>query len=94
MLFNSLAFVFFYLPVVLLGFFALGRRSPLAAAAWLALALGWWGERRAHRRTRAALDRERATTAAAAAPVAAAPAKKPRREGLDWLSCMVSPLRV
>ena len=46
MLFNSLAFVFFYLPVVLLGFFALGRRSPLAAAAWLALAslffYGWW----------------------------------------------------
>jgi hypothetical protein len=35
-----------------------------------------------------------ATIAAAAAPVAAAPKKNPRREGLDWLSCMVSPLRV
>ena len=46
MLFNSLAFVFFYLPVTLAGFFVLGRRSPLAAAAWLALAslffYGWW----------------------------------------------------
>jgi alginate O-acetyltransferase complex protein AlgI len=46
MLFNSLAFVFFFLPVTLAGFFALGRRSPLAAAAWLALAslffYGWW----------------------------------------------------
>ena len=35
---------------------------PLAA-----LALGWQAERRAHRRTRAALDRERATTDAARA---------------------------
>ena len=46
MLFNSLAFVFFYLPITLAGFFVLGRRSPLAAAAWLALAslffYGWW----------------------------------------------------
>ncbi|MEQ1774939.1 MAG: MBOAT family protein, partial [Burkholderiales bacterium] len=46
MLFNSLAFIFFYLPVVLTGFFVLGRRSPVAAAAWLTLAslffYGWW----------------------------------------------------
>ncbi len=46
MLFNSLAFVFFYLPITLGGFFVLGRRSPLAAAAWLTLAslffYGWW----------------------------------------------------
>jgi len=39
---------------------ALAFLLPLAA---LALAWGW--ERRAHRRTRAALDRERATTEAA-----------------------------
>jgi alginate O-acetyltransferase complex protein AlgI len=46
MLFNSLAFVFLYLPITLGGFFLLGRRSPLAAAAWLAMAslffYGWW----------------------------------------------------
>lgn len=35
----------------------------LSAVAWLALLLAW--ERRAHRRTRAALDAERATTEAA-----------------------------
>jgi hypothetical protein len=39
---------------------ALAFLLPLAA-----LALGWQGERRAHRRTRAALDSERATTEAA-----------------------------
>jgi hypothetical protein len=39
---------------------ALAFLLPLAV-----LALGWWGERRAHRRTRAALDRERATVEAA-----------------------------
>ena len=46
MLFNSLVFIFCYLPLTLGGFFILGRRSPLAAAAWLALAslffYGWW----------------------------------------------------
>ena len=46
MLFNSLAFIFLYLPITLGGFFVLGRRSPLAAAVWLALAslffYGWW----------------------------------------------------
>ena len=46
MLFNSLPFIFVFLPVVLLGFFALGRVNRLAAAAWLALAsfafYGWW----------------------------------------------------
>ena len=38
MLFNSYAFIFLFLPVVLLGYFALGRRSHLAPVAWLALA--------------------------------------------------------
>jgi alginate O-acetyltransferase complex protein AlgI len=46
MLFNSLAFIFLFLPVVLAGFFLLGRKSPMAAAAWLTLAslffYGWW----------------------------------------------------
>ena len=46
MLFNSLPFIFLFLPVVLTGFFILGRRSPVAAAAWLTLAslffYGWW----------------------------------------------------
>ena len=46
MLFNSHAFIFLFLPVVLAGYFALGRRSPLGAAAWLVLAslffYGWW----------------------------------------------------
>ncbi|MET3133201.1 alginate O-acetyltransferase complex protein AlgI [Oxalobacteraceae bacterium GrIS 1.11] len=38
MLFNSFAFLFFYLPAVLAGYFWLGRRHPCAACAWLALA--------------------------------------------------------
>jgi alginate O-acetyltransferase complex protein AlgI len=38
MLFNSHSFIFLFLPVVLLGYFALGRRSNLAPVAWLALA--------------------------------------------------------
>jgi len=38
MLFNSYAFIFLFLPVVLLGYFALGRRSNLAPVVWLALA--------------------------------------------------------
>lgn len=46
MLFNSLPFIFFYLPVVLGVFFLLARSSRSGAAAWLALAslffYGWW----------------------------------------------------
>jgi D-alanyl-lipoteichoic acid acyltransferase DltB (MBOAT superfamily) len=46
MLFNSYVFIFAFLPVTLLGFFWLGRRWPLIAAAWLTAAslffYGWW----------------------------------------------------
>ncbi|MFM2407474.1 MAG: hypothetical protein RL358_216 [Pseudomonadota bacterium] len=46
MLFNSYAFIFLYLPIVLFGFFYLARFSPLFATAWLALAslffYGYW----------------------------------------------------
>ncbi|MDH4152010.1 MAG: MBOAT family protein [Betaproteobacteria bacterium] len=46
MLFNSLPFIFLFLPLVIAGFFVLGRYNRLAAAAWLALAsfvfYGWW----------------------------------------------------
>lgn len=46
MLFNSLPFIFIFVPVVLIGFFALGRFNRLLAAGWLALAsfvfYGWW----------------------------------------------------
>ncbi len=49
MLFNSYAFLFAYLPVVLAGYFWLGRRRPRWAAAWLALAslffYGYWETR-------------------------------------------------
>src|SRR5437899_7406466 len=38
MLFNSHSFIFVFLPVVLLGYFALGRRSHLAPVVWLTLA--------------------------------------------------------
>src|SRR5882757_10698949 len=38
MLFSSYSFIFLFLPVVLLGYFALGRRSNLAPVVWLALA--------------------------------------------------------
>src|SRR4051794_3637534 len=38
MLFNSYLFIFVFLPVVLVGYFALGRRSNLAPVVWLALA--------------------------------------------------------
>jgi alginate O-acetyltransferase complex protein AlgI len=38
MLFNSYPFIFLFLPVVLLGYFALGRISNLAPVIWLALA--------------------------------------------------------
>jgi alginate O-acetyltransferase complex protein AlgI len=45
-LFNSLPFIFVFLPLALAGFFVLGRFSARAAAAWLALAslffYGWW----------------------------------------------------
>ncbi len=46
MLFNSFSFIFAFLPLALGGFFFLGRRSPLLAAAWLTLVslffYGWW----------------------------------------------------
>lgn len=46
MLFNSYAFIFLYLPVVLLGFFQLARLSHTYAAGWLALVsiffYGYW----------------------------------------------------
>ncbi|CDG83285.1 MBOAT family O-acyltransferase [Janthinobacterium agaricidamnosum] len=38
MLFNSFGFLFFYLPLVLAGYFWLGRYNPRRAVAWLALA--------------------------------------------------------
>jgi len=38
MLFNSYQFIFLFLPIVLLGYFALGRLGNLAAVTWLALA--------------------------------------------------------
>jgi D-alanyl-lipoteichoic acid acyltransferase DltB (MBOAT superfamily) len=46
MLFNSYGFIFFFLPVALLGFFTLARLDHTIAAAWLAVAslffYGWW----------------------------------------------------
>ncbi|MBI3223173.1 MAG: MBOAT family protein [Nitrosomonadales bacterium] len=46
MLFNSYPFIFLYLPVVLAGFFQLGRINHAYAAAWLALSslffYGYW----------------------------------------------------
>jgi alginate O-acetyltransferase complex protein AlgI len=49
MLFNSHAFIFVFLPVVLGGFFLIGARDRRLAAAWLALAsvafYGWWNPR-------------------------------------------------
>jgi alginate O-acetyltransferase complex protein AlgI len=38
MLFNSYAFIFLFLPVALLGYFVLGRRSDLATVVWLTIA--------------------------------------------------------
>jgi len=38
MLFNSYPFIFLFLPIVLLGYFALGRLGNLAPVIWLALA--------------------------------------------------------
>ena len=49
LLFNSFGFLFFYLPVVLGGFFLLGRIGKRWAALWLALAslffYGYWNVR-------------------------------------------------
>jgi alginate O-acetyltransferase complex protein AlgI len=46
MLFTSAAFALLFLPVVLAGFFLIGRRSRSAAAGWLLLAsvffYGYW----------------------------------------------------
>ncbi len=46
MLFNSYAFIFLFLPLTLLLFFALARTSHVLAAGWLAAAslffYGWW----------------------------------------------------
>ena len=46
MLFNSYAFIFFFFPIVLIGFFLIGKRNARAAAGFLALAslffYGWW----------------------------------------------------
>src|SRR6201991_2336667 len=38
MLFNSYPFIFLFLPIALVGYFWLGRRSNLAPVIWLALA--------------------------------------------------------
>ncbi len=49
MLFNSFSFIFGFLPIVLIGFLALGRKHPRAAALWLAVAslvfYAWWNPR-------------------------------------------------
>ena len=46
MLFNSVAFLFVYLPIVVAGYFVIGRVNRTAAAGWLAIAsfvfYGWW----------------------------------------------------
>ena len=46
MLFNSFLFIFCFLPIVLVGFFALARISHKLAAGWLTVAslffYGWW----------------------------------------------------
>jgi alginate O-acetyltransferase complex protein AlgI len=46
LLFNSFPFVFVFLPIVILGFFALARTSDRLAAGWLTIAslvfYGWW----------------------------------------------------
>ena len=46
MLFNSYSFIFAYLPITLLVFFAIGRQSPRLASMWLTVAsfafYGWW----------------------------------------------------
>lgn len=49
MLFNSIEFIFCFLPIVSLGYFALGKRSLDAAILWLIAAslafYGWWDPR-------------------------------------------------
>lgn len=49
MLFNSYAFLFAFLPLTLLGYFALGRLGKAAGAGWLALCslffYAWWDHR-------------------------------------------------
>ena len=49
MLFNSIEFIFAFLPATAVVFFALGRRSQLAALLWLGAAslafYGWWDPR-------------------------------------------------
>ncbi len=49
MLFNSYAFILFYLPLTVLGFFLVARRSQAAGTGWLALCslffYGWWDYR-------------------------------------------------
>jgi alginate O-acetyltransferase complex protein AlgI len=46
MLFNSLPFIFLFLPATLLGFYVIGNRGPRLAIAWLIVAslffYGWW----------------------------------------------------
>ncbi|VTU14625.1 D-alanyl-lipoteichoic acid biosynthesis protein DltB [Variovorax sp. SRS16] len=46
MLFNSYAFIFFFFPIVFIGFFLIGKQNARAAAGFLALAslffYGWW----------------------------------------------------
>ena len=49
MLFNSYAFLFLFLPVTVVGYFAIGKRHRVAAAAWLAACslffYAWWDYR-------------------------------------------------
>jgi hypothetical protein len=49
MLFNSYVFIFAFLPVVMLGFYLIGRSSHALAALWVAAAsmffYGWWDVR-------------------------------------------------
>lgn len=46
MLFNSYEFIFIYLPIVLIGYFAIGRANTRLAELWIAAAslffYGWW----------------------------------------------------
>ncbi len=46
MLFNSYVFIFAFLPIVVFGFFRLGKNSHALASLWLAAAslffYGWW----------------------------------------------------
>ena len=46
MIFNSFSFIFAFLPITLIGYFLLSRKSTQWAAAWLTLAsllfYGWW----------------------------------------------------